>query len=224
MNFNFNQALGELLTDQLIDDAAQKVQENTTTIRKALTGISSVVLLRLISKGIRKENTQGVYNMSKVAAGTGFLSNLISLLGDKTNIVGILNMTKVIFGDDMKPVSRQIVAFSGIREDSAIALLKMMTPAALALLGQEIKQQHIKVDALPKFLDNQYDKVRPFLPSEHDFSSFKWIEQRMNVSSVSVKTMHTSKKKSRFEKIVQMKWKLSFSIIAFILAFYLIIS
>ncbi|MFY7880173.1 MAG: hypothetical protein ACOVP6_08885, partial [Lacibacter sp.] len=104
MNFNFNQALGELLTDQLVGEAAQKVQENTTTTRKALTGISSIVLLRLISKGIRKENTQGVYNMSKVAAGTRFLSNLISLLGDKTNIVGILNMTKVIFGDDMKPV------------------------------------------------------------------------------------------------------------------------
>ncbi len=224
MNFNFNQTLGELLNDQLIEEAAQKVQENTTAVQTALNGISSVVLLRLITKGIRKEHTLGVYNMSKVAAGTGFLSNLISLLGDKTNIVGIINMTKVVFGDELKQVCRQIAAFSDIREESSVALLKMMTPAALAVLGQEIKRQHIKVDALPKFLDDQYDRVKPFVSTALDLSSFKWVDQRISVTSASAKAIRIPAKKSRFEKIVKLRWKLSFSIVAFILAFYLIMN
>jgi len=165
MAFNLMDSVKGLFTNELVGKMASSFGETEGGIQKALSGAIPAVLAGLLNKAGTSDGAASILNMSKDAAGSGMLGNLLNFTGNSSILNQGFDWLKKLFGDKVGNVTSMIAGFAGIRESSASTLLSAAAPAALGTLGKQVTQNNLSVSGLTSLLATQKDSILNALPS-----------------------------------------------------------
>ena len=165
MAFNLMDSVKGLFTNELVGKMASSFGETEGGIQKALSGAIPSVLVGLLSKAGTADGASSILNMSKDAAGSGVLGNLVNFAGSSSVLNQGVDWLKKLFGDKVGNIISMIAGFAGIRESSASTLLNAAAPAALGTLGKQVTQNNLSVSGLTSMLASQKDAILNALPS-----------------------------------------------------------
>lgn len=70
-----------------------------------------------------------------------------------------------IFGSSLAPIVETLATAAGLRTESALSLLSLLTSIVLGVLGREVSSQHLGAASLASLLANQRDEINAFVPA-----------------------------------------------------------
>jgi outer membrane protein OmpA-like peptidoglycan-associated protein len=70
-----------------------------------------------------------------------------------------------IFGGNLAAIVETLAVASGLRTESALTLLSMLTSIVLGVLGREVAEHHLGTTGLASLLASQRDEINAFVPS-----------------------------------------------------------
>jgi OOP family OmpA-OmpF porin len=70
-----------------------------------------------------------------------------------------------IFGSSLAPIVETLATAAGLRTESALSLLSLLTSIVLGVLGREVSSQHLGAASLAALLVSQRDEINAFVPA-----------------------------------------------------------
>jgi len=166
MAFNLLDNVKGLFTNDLVNNVASSLGENSGNIQKAVSATVPSVLAGFLTKSSAAGGADSLLNMAREASNSSVLSNLTGLLGGGgSGLSSILNMAGGLFGDKLGGIASLISGFSGIKSSSASSLVSMIAPAALASLGKFAGANNLGASGLLSFLNTQKESILSAVPS-----------------------------------------------------------
>jgi OmpA-OmpF porin, OOP family len=232
MSFNILDAVKSHLTPNLISKASSFLGESDSAVGKAISGILPSVLGGLISKSSTDNaGATEVFNMSKEANSSGFMSNLGDIFSDGGGLLSIgSGLVKSIFGSKADGIIDSIAGFAGVKKSSANSLMSMIAPVALSTLGNHAKTNNLNSSGLLNLLSSQKSSILNMLPDGlSSLAGMVGLGKISNsVSSASERTRRNLSATNEYDenttrKAGGMKWLLPLLLLigALILAWYL---
>lgn len=166
---NFLDSLEELVTPQLINQAATMLGENESGISKAIGGLAPTILAGMINK-TGDANAMGSIFNTLSNFNPEILGNLGSLLGggnlahnDPKDDAG--HLFSSLFGNKVPAITNAVAAFSGAKTSSISSLLGLAGPLVMGMLSKRIISEGLNVSGLTNLLLNQKSNVLGMLPA-----------------------------------------------------------
>jgi OmpA-OmpF porin, OOP family len=166
---NLLDSLKELVTPELLGQAAQALGENENGISKAVGGLAPTILAGLLSKSGDSNAMAGIFNQLS-NFDSGILGKLGSLIGggnlahnDPKDLAG--NLLGTLFGSKVPAVTNAIASFAGIKSSSTASLLGLVGPMVMGLLSKKIGTEGLNVSGLINLIGSQKSNILGALPA-----------------------------------------------------------
>jgi outer membrane protein OmpA-like peptidoglycan-associated protein len=170
---NLLDSVKDLVTPQLIGQAASMFGEQENSITKAIGAATPAILQGIISKA-GTDNGAGVLDMAKQAMGSGILDNLGGLFGGGGNS-NLMNLGGTLlsglFGNKSSMLGNLISSFAGVKQSTGSSLLSALAPMALSLVGKHVMSSGLSGGGLLSWLTGQKDAVSKAMPAGLNLAS-----------------------------------------------------
>jgi outer membrane protein OmpA-like peptidoglycan-associated protein len=164
---NLLDSVKDLVTPQLIGQAASMFGEQESSITKAIGAATPALLQGIINKA-GTDNGAGVLDMAKQAMGSGILDNLGGLFGGGSNS-NLMNLggslLSGLFGNKSSMLGNLISSFAGVKQSTGSSLLSALAPMALSLVGKHVMSSGLSGGGLLSWLTGQKDAVSKAMPA-----------------------------------------------------------
>jgi len=211
MQFDLSEKLSQLFTQQLNDTLSSQTGEDVSIITTLVRNSVAVSCYQFLHRLRKKESSQALYRLCRVAAGAHLDKEYIHLFKASRHLQGILNMSNIVFGGDLKKFSKWVAQSSCVKEELAESMLKMTTPLVMSILGEKISSRRL---ALAGFMDlmNQLEPV--IMKITQETSTFPYYlspkETDIENHSSSNRRRRSSRKKPA-PKPWYLSWKIKWS-------------
>jgi hypothetical protein len=138
-----HQKFDAYFSKQLIDLLAKQSGEDSAKIANAIQSAVTLTAYQYIQKIALKEPSKALYILSRVAFGAQIKNSLMHMFRGSSHFRGLLNMSTVLFGENLKAVKQWLSKESGLREDYSDATLNMVVPVVLSVFGDMIKSNRL---------------------------------------------------------------------------------
>ena len=163
---NLLDSVKDLVTPQLIGQAASMFGEQESSITKAIGAATPAILQGIISKA-GTDNGAGVLDMARQAMGSGILDNLGGLFGSggSNNLMNLGGtLISGLFGNKSGMLGNLISSFAGVKQSTGSSLLSALAPMALSLVGRHAVSGGLSGGGLLSWLTGQQDAVAKAMP------------------------------------------------------------
>jgi len=164
-------SLSELITPDLLSQAASAFGENPDAVGKGLSAAMPMLLGGIAEKASNPSFASTLFNMlSDPKVGGSLLDNPGSLLsgnaltsGPTASIAG--SLLAALFGSNQNMVSNMLAKFAGISPATAGSLLKFGAPLILSTLGNKVRSGGLNPGSLVSMLTDQKSEISAALPA-----------------------------------------------------------
>lgn len=162
---NLLDSVKDLVTPQMIGQAASMFGEQESSITKAIGAATPAILQGIINKA-GTDNGAGVLDMARQAMGSGILDNPGSLFGGSSNLVDLGGtLLAGLFGNKSSMLGNLISGFAGVKQSTGSSLLSALAPMALSLVGRHVMSSGLSGGGLLSWLTGQKDAVSRAMPA-----------------------------------------------------------
>lgn len=167
MSLHLPGAVKAYITKELIQAAAAFTSEKEEGIRKATEGALLSMLAGIIVKAASFSEQAKIIELAKEASATHLLKNPVILFetGKTPSLDYGASLLKAVMGDRTTGISHLVGGYAGIKTSSAITLLSMLAPVALATIGKYATDNKLKDYELGQQLRNQQSAILNALPA-----------------------------------------------------------
>ena len=167
---NLLDSVKDLVTPQLIGQAASMFGEQESSITKAIGAATPAILQGIINKA-GTDNGAGVLDMARQAMGSGILDNLGGLFGGGSSLMNLGGtLLSGLFGNKSSMLGNLISSFSGVKQSTGNSLLSALAPMALGLVGKHVMSSGLSGGGMLSWLTGQKDAVAKAMPAGLNFS------------------------------------------------------
>jgi outer membrane protein OmpA-like peptidoglycan-associated protein len=158
------------LTPEVIQEAATRVGESSSSTQKALAGIVPTLVGALTNMASTSDGAQHLLRTLEAGPYDGsVLNNVAGFLGDgvatqRATSAG-RDILASLFGAKTDGVSDLIARFAGVRMDSASSLLALAAPLVLHVLGRQRASTGPGASSLASLLDDQRGSLAGLVPA-----------------------------------------------------------
>ncbi len=158
------------LTDSIVQKVAGNLNENPSSVNKALGAALPTLLGGLIQNG---SSESGLSNIMKVIGSqsnnTGFLDNLGGLLSGGSQTDGLLSggagLLSTLFGNQSNTMIDAVSTFAGLKKSSTSSIFSLAAPVLMGVIGKKITGDGSGISGLSSLLKSQKSLVSAALPS-----------------------------------------------------------
>jgi OmpA-OmpF porin, OOP family len=170
MSFNLIELASGVLTPNLTKKLAEYINENPTNTQAAVDAVIPS-LAGIVSR--QASSPAGASSLLDLLSpgrlNTGFLENLTGFFDESGAMERLSKMgsglTAALLGPNINSVSRVVSETAGVREGSASALLNLLSPIVLGLLGKEIVQRGASAGELSTLLTSTKEAIQKLAPA-----------------------------------------------------------
>jgi len=163
--FNLMDSVKSLLGNDFISKASNMLGEEETKVENAVAGIVPSVLTGILNKA-GSGDAIAMLRMTKETANSGILSSIGNFLASSGLLARGADLLNSLFGDRATDVANAISNFSGVKPTSATALMSVVAPAALGVIGQRADATNMNTSTFLSVLNNQKDEILNAIPPD----------------------------------------------------------
>jgi OOP family OmpA-OmpF porin len=123
----------------------------------------------------------GLTERMSTTLGSERVMSLINQVGSRLDVAALLatssppfedlatlgsGLLAAIFGGNLAAIVETLAIASGMRTESALTLLSLLTSIVLGVLGREVADQHLGAAGLASLLATQRDEINAFVPAQ----------------------------------------------------------
>jgi outer membrane protein OmpA-like peptidoglycan-associated protein len=168
MAFNLLDSVQGLFSRDVTGRLAESLGEGETNIAKALSAIVPLVLGNIVSRAESgldgASSILGLAKSAAASAGSGQFGLLTGAIGPSGSVLGDSDGQQLLGGKGTSIINAAS-GYASIRESSAASLLRIATPAALQVLGQQVNEQGLTAGGLANFLSGQKTAILAAIPT-----------------------------------------------------------
>jgi hypothetical protein len=209
--FDLQQSVKELFTDPLLEQLASCSGEDLQSIKKGLQISNAAASVHIFLHTRQPKKQLGIQRMARVAAGSSLHKELLHLYQGKPRLQGILNMTRIVFGDAYRAIEKQISKEAQLKETTVHGLMQLSVPALLSICGSKIASRKLSPEGFALFMEQLQPDFALLLPAGVTFPVPQWEKESRSVA-VSGRSRRTTVKNNPVP--VTGPWKWSFFILA----------
>lgn len=159
------------LTTSVIGAAASKLGEAEIGVTKAVKALAPTILSGIAGKATDDATFGGVFEKLSDRGAADFLNDIGGLVGggniahgDPKDVAGAL--MGALFGPKVAAIINSVGAIAGLKTGSASALLGLVGPIVMGVLGKRIQDDRLDRGGLKSLLISESDAIRRAVPTE----------------------------------------------------------
>jgi hypothetical protein len=206
MAFDLQQSIETLITPQWIEETATRSGEDVRSLALGFQIANAAAVYHIYLRSQQPQKQLGIQRMAKVAAGSSLQRELTYLFQGKAHLQGILNMTRILLGDEYRAVEKKIQEHTQLKEATIQSLLQTSIPAMLSVCGSKIASRKLNPEGFALFMAKLKPGLLQLVPQGVLLPYQQW--EKMAYASMSSKSFNkSSKKKSAAASIFgRLKW------------------
>jgi outer membrane protein OmpA-like peptidoglycan-associated protein len=171
MSTNILDSINSTLTPDLVGNAATALGESPVATGKAVGATVPVILGGLVRAASDGNLMSQIMNLLKSPANDGTVLRKPELILDTTTgrpsaMADLGNsFLSTLFGGRLRTVTDAIAQYAGVRSGSSGALLSMLAPVVLGVLGDRVKRDNLDVGGVTRLLVDQKDAIAAAMPA-----------------------------------------------------------
>lgn len=155
MSFNLPAAARAYFNSDFIAKASAVLGESGNGITAALDNMVPALIGELVAKTSSSEGAEATLSAARQTNGTGILNNPGAFLDDTALQEKGAHLVNMFLGDRMgNGLTQGAAAASGIKNESAVTLLGIVTPVVLGVIGKEAETNNLGASGISALLSN----------------------------------------------------------------------
>lgn len=155
MSFNLPAAARACFNSDFIAKAAAVLGENGSGIAAALNHMVPALIGELVAKTSSSEGAEATVSAARKTYGTDILNNPGAFLDNAALQDNGARLVNMFLGDRMgNGLTKGAAAASGIKNESAVTLLSIVTPVVLGVIGKEAETNNLGASGISALLSN----------------------------------------------------------------------
>ncbi len=150
--------------EQISAFIGESFEPTETAVQAAVPALLAGLTERM-STTLGSERVMSLINQVGSRLDVGALLSTASPPFDDLSTLGS-GLLAAIFGSNLAVIVETLAASTGLRTESALALLSLLTSIVLGVLGREVSDEHLGAAGLASLLDSQRDEINAFVPAQ----------------------------------------------------------
>ena len=173
MSFNLLETVQNLFPKDFINKTASILDENPKYVADGVSGIIPSVLTGLMQKGTTTDGLALIAKHSSDAKEVKFHDSLSKIITGKnySKYEKLFDSAEELFGEKLSDITHKVSINSGLRETSANWLIRLVTPTALGVLGEQMKKNKLNITDAAQLIAKEKDSIINAVPEEYNLTT-----------------------------------------------------
>lgn len=208
MVFDLKQSIKTLFSASCIESLVLASGEDVHSVRKGLEIANAASLYHILLHSRQPKKQLGIQRMARVAAGSSLQKELIHLYQGKSHLQGILNMTRIVYGEDYREVEKLILEHTQLNAATVRGLMQLSLPVMLSICGSKISSVRLTPEGFAVFIEQLQPVFNELIPAGVSLPLQQW-DQAASSATTSIKGKNQRKSKKTSLSITgRLKWSL----------------
>lgn len=209
MAFDLQESIKTLFTKQWLEQLAQRTGEDVSCLQTAMNIANAATACHILLRTRQPQKQLGIHRMAKVAAGSSLSKELTHLFNGSSHLQGILNMTRIVLGEEYRTIEKQMLEHSKLNEATIRGLLQVCVPGMLSIVGSRIASRKLNPEGFAAFMESLSTDLPNLIPPGVQLPLAQWEKDAKRQAVPRRSAPKAARKKTDvFNLFGQLKWNL----------------